>query len=88
MKPKLLSWSVRGFNEGARRLRVRNLLREWKADVVCLQETKMEDMSSSVVRSLWGCHHVDWCCLNCRVASGGILLMWDRRVVQKIEKCE
>jgi hypothetical protein len=27
MKPKLLSWNVRGLNEGDKRLRVRNLLR-------------------------------------------------------------
>jgi hypothetical protein len=26
-KPKLLSWKVRGLNEGDKRLRVRNLLR-------------------------------------------------------------
>jgi hypothetical protein len=30
MKPKLLSWNVRGLNEWNKYLRVRNLLREWK----------------------------------------------------------
>jgi hypothetical protein len=30
---------------------------------------------------------VDWCYLGSRGASGGILLMWDRRVVEKIEDC-
>jgi len=39
------------------------------------------------VRSLWGCNHVDWCCLYIRGASDGILLMWDRRVVEKIDGC-
>jgi len=28
MKPKLLSWNVRGLNEGDKRLRVKNLLRQ------------------------------------------------------------
>jgi exonuclease III len=41
MKPKL-SWIVRGFNEGDKHLRVRNLLRERKSGVVCFQETKLE----------------------------------------------
>jgi hypothetical protein len=41
---------------------VRNLLREWKVDIVCCQETKLEVMPRSVVHSLWGCHHVDWPC--------------------------
>lgn len=66
MKPKLLSWSVRGLIEGEKRLRVRNLVKEWKAVVIRLQETKMELMSYSIVHSLWGCSHVDWCCLDPR----------------------
>jgi hypothetical protein len=37
---KILSWNVRGLNEEAKRLRVRNLLSLWKVDIVCLQETK------------------------------------------------
>jgi len=50
-----------------------------------LQETKLEFISNSLVRSLWGCHFVDWCYLAFRGASGGILLMWDRRIVEKID---
>jgi hypothetical protein len=44
-------------------------------------------MSYSVVRSLWGCQHVDWCCLDSRWASSGIMLLWDRRVGEKFEVC-
>jgi hypothetical protein len=39
------------------------------------------------VLSLWGCIHVDWCYLGSLGAFGGILLMWDRRVVEKIKDC-
>lgn len=85
MKPKILSWNVRGLNEGDKRLKVRNLLRQWKADIICLQETKLDFVSNSLVRSLWGCHFVDWCYLASRGASGGILIMWDRRIVEKID---
>jgi hypothetical protein len=53
---------------------------------VYFQETKLEAMSRSFVRSLWG-RHVDWCCLDSRGALGGILIMWDTRVVEKIEMC-
>lgn len=82
-----MSWNLRGLNEGDERRRVRNLLKQWKANVIYLQETKLEYISSSVVSSLWGYQHVDWRCFDSRGASGGILLMWDRRVVKKIEKC-
>ncbi len=51
MKPKILSWNARGLNEGDTCLRVRNLLRDWKVEIVCFQETKLEVMSCSVVRS-------------------------------------
>jgi hypothetical protein len=44
-------------------------------------------MSHSVVRSLWGCHYVDWCCLASKRASGGILIMWDRTMVENIDEC-
>jgi hypothetical protein len=33
-----------------------------------------------------GCSHADWCCLDSTGGSGGILLMWDRRVVERIEE--
>jgi hypothetical protein len=33
-----------------------------------------------VVRSVWGCVHVDWLYLGSKGALGGLLLMWDRRV--------
>lgn len=37
VKPRLLSWNVRGLNEGDKcmSVSVRNLLREWKVDIVC-----------------------------------------------------
>ena len=41
MKLKMVSWNVRGLNDSQKRLVVRNLLREWKCDIVCLQETKL-----------------------------------------------
>jgi exonuclease III len=54
MKPKIIAWNVRGLNAFKKRLRIRGLLKEWKADIVCLIETKMEVITREVVRSLWG----------------------------------
>jgi exonuclease III len=88
MKPKILMWNVKGLNEINKRLRIRGLLRDWKADIVCLVETKMAIISREVVRSLWGCHYVDSCYMGACGASGWILLMWDRRVVEKVECME
>jgi len=49
MNPRLISWNVRGLNKGGKRLKIRNLLRQWKADTICLQETKSELITNSIV---------------------------------------
>ena len=86
MNLKIVSWNVRGLNEQDKRLQVRNLIRKWKADIVCLQESKLELINRGVIFSLWGGHHVDWLYLGSVGASGGVLLMWDNRVVEKLEE--
>lgn len=55
-------------------------------DVICLQETKIEVLSRSLVKSLWGCPYVDWAYLGSVGAFGGILVLWDGRVVEKVEE--
>jgi exonuclease III len=87
IKLKILSWNVRGINELDKRLRIKWLIRDWKVDLVCLMETKMEVITRAVVRSLWGCQHVDWCYMETSGASGGILIMWDRRAMEKVDEC-
>ncbi|KAF5461862.1 hypothetical protein F2P56_017925 [Juglans regia] len=84
MKPKIVSWNVRGLNELEKRLRIRHLLREWKADIVCLQEVKLKLINRRIVRSLWSSNYVDWVYLASSRASGGVIMMWDRRVVEKV----
>ena len=49
--------------------------------------TKMEFISSSIVRNLWGCPYAEWCYVASSGASGGISLMWDRKVVTNVEVC-
>ena len=85
MKIKMISWNVRGLNDPQKRLVVKNLLREWKCDVVCLQETKIASMNRQLVCSLWGCPYVDWAVLEAERTAGGILLMWDKKVLEKVE---
>ena len=87
IKHKTLSWNVRDLNDRDKCLRISNLLRLWKMDIVCFQETKMVSILNCFVQSLWGCPYVDWCHVDSRGASGGILLMWDQRVVSRIDSC-
>ena len=81
MNLRFISWNVRGINNPQKREVVRHLLREWRCDIVCLQETKLACIDLRMVRSLWGNQHVDWVALDAINTAGGILLMWDTRVM-------
>ena len=62
-----------------------DLLREWKCDVVCLQETKIASMDRQLVCSLWSYPYVDWAVLEADGTVGGILIMWDKKDLDKLE---
>ena len=49
MQPKIISSNVRSMNEYEKRVKIRKRLQEWKVDIVCLQETKMEVINIEVV---------------------------------------
>ena len=85
MKLKMVSWNVRGLNDSQKHLVVRNLLHEWKCDVVCLQEIKLAGIDRQLVCSSWGCLYVDWVALDADQTADGVLIMWDRRVLKKLE---
>ena len=71
MKLKLFSGNVRGANNPNKRNVIRNFTRSQRVDLVCLQETKLQNLSSVDARSLgW----VDW-------LSGGL---WRQRVLQGV----
>ncbi|XP_050277756.1 uncharacterized protein LOC126719218 [Quercus robur] len=82
----LKSSGMKGLNEAGKRLQIRNLLRAWRPDIVYLQETKLEWITRGVVKSIWSCPYVNWLYLGSEGASGGIVLMWDRRAMEKVEE--
>ncbi len=52
--------------------------------MVCLQETKLTGVDLQLVRSLWGNSFVDWEFLPAVGSTGGVLIMWDNHVVEKL----
>ena len=47
MKLKLFSWNVRGANNPDKRNIIINFIRSQRVDLVCLQETKIQEMSAT-----------------------------------------
>ena len=58
---------------------------EWKCDIARFQETKIDCTSSAIVRSLCGSPFVDRVVLDANHSAGGVLMMWDRRVFEKVD---
>ena len=55
------------------------------SDVVCLQEIKLVSMDIHLICSLWSCPYIIWVALDADQATGGVLMMWDRRALEKLE---
>ena len=59
MKIRILSWNVREANDSDKRKVLKSVIKSNKVDVVCLQETKIKEMRTGLVRSLGVGRHLD-----------------------------
>ena len=85
MKLRILSWNVRGVNDPVKRKVIKNFIRNHRVDIICLQETKVQEMKSEIVRSLGVGRFLDWTALNAEGSTGGILLIWDKRRISLVD---
>ena len=73
MKIRMLSWNVRGANDRDKRKVIKALIKKNKVDLVCLQETKIQEMSRGLVHNLGVGRFLEWGTMNSRGAVGGIV---------------
>ena len=85
MKIRILSWNVRGENNIDKRKIIKLVIKSQRVDVVCLQETKIKEMTMRLVRSLGVGRHLDWRAVNSRGVAGGILVFWDNRMFELVD---
>ena len=85
MKFKILSWNVRCANAPDKRKVIINFLKSYRADLVCLQETKVQEMTIDLVRSLGVRRRLNWKALNAEGSAGGILLLWDNSRISLVD---
>ncbi|XP_059292232.1 uncharacterized protein LOC132045677 [Lycium ferocissimum] len=76
----MVSWNVKGLNKDRKRGLVRNLINQWVADVYILVETKLVGSVNNIIQSIWDNRWVGEVHLEVVGTSGGILILWDRRV--------
>ena len=85
MKLKLFSWNVRGVNNPNKRNVIRNFIRSQRVDLVCLQETKIQELSPVVARSLGVGRMAAWRAVEAEGTTRGILVFWDTRKLELVE---
>ena len=84
MKVKILSWNVRDVNNLDKRKLIKNFLRTHMVDLVCLQETKVQEMNQVMEHSLGVGRFLNWKALNLEGTVGGIFLLWDKRRISLV----
>ena len=85
MKLKFFSWNVRGANNPDKRNIIRNFIRSQRLDLVCLQETKIQEISMADARSFGVSRLAEWKVVEAEGTAGGILVFWDKRKVEMVE---
>ena len=85
MKLRILSWNVRGANDLEKRKVIKTFLKDQRADLVYLQETKIPEVFTGILRSLGGGRFIDLRTLDCRGASRGVLVFWDNKILEVTE---
>ncbi|GAU22483.1 hypothetical protein TSUD_296020 [Trifolium subterraneum] len=72
---------LKGLGGASKRREVVNLVRRFNPDIVCIQETKLEVVEHLLCVSLWGSGEVDFSYRPSVGASGGVLTLWDPKVI-------
>ena len=85
MELNLVSWNVNGLNNLKKRGILRNWLCKWKVDVVCLQETKLDTVDCRIIQSIWSNHFIAWVALDAVNTAGGVLLLWDKQMLELVD---
>lgn len=56
----VLSYNVRGLGRGVKWAAIRRLVNKFHVDVLCIQETKKDQIDDRLCKALWGASDVSW----------------------------
>lgn len=77
-------WNVWGLNDLEKRKVVKAAFSRWKPHLVCLQETKLEKVDRDIICSAGGGCWVEWEYLGASGVAGGVLVLWDNRIFNRL----
>ena len=76
MENNWIVWNVRGLNNPARRVVVKELLYRNNVSLVCLQETKLSFIDRAMVNQCCGTEFSEFAYLPAIGSRGGVLMAW------------
>lgn len=74
---KMLLFNIRGVGSRVKRKEVQDLVRKNKIDLVCIQESKLDEVNENVCRLIWGNNICGWAARESQGRSGGLITLWD-----------
>ncbi|PWA51496.1 hypothetical protein CTI12_AA466280 [Artemisia annua] len=74
------SVNIRGFGESGKKGWVKSMVRKERPDMIGIQETKSGLFDEDLIEDIWGGIDYGYTQLTANGNSGGILLIWDKRV--------
>ena len=81
----IVSYNVRGLGRGVKWAAVRRLVTKHKVDILCIQETKKEQIDKPMCQALRGDTDVAWEFQPAVNTAGGLLCMWNDQAF-KVER--
>ena len=77
----MLVWNVRGLNSHARQSVLCQFVQDHLISIVCIQETKVQLVSSQLIVDACGSHFSDFISIPSVGLSGGLIIAWDDSIV-------
>jgi len=81
----IISYNIRGLGRGVKWSSIRRLVTKYQVDLLCIQETKREQIDRGVCQALWGDTDLNWETQPASNIAGGLLCIWNDKVF-KVER--
>lgn len=81
-----LSWNVKGLGSAIKWRLVKEYIKKSEADIIMLQESKLEGVDNKWVRSIWMIRDRQWVVMPSVGASRGQIIFRNKEVVESIEE--
>ncbi|KAH7665964.1 DNase I-like protein [Dioscorea alata] len=78
----IISWNARGLGRPAKRFLVKDFLNMHFVDVCCLQESKLEDISSMLWRDIGRSRLDQFFCVPVQGSARGIIIGWNSVILE------